>query len=61
MKKLILIMCLMCTSCSVVLVYSPKAVCVHGKDNAVEITGSDLRDNKLDQKSDGQVVIPAVP
>jgi hypothetical protein len=61
MKKILSAMCFLFTGCSVVLVYSPKAVCVHGESNKVEITGSDLRDNKLDQKSDGQVVIPAIP
>lgn len=54
MKKLILMcLCLLFTSCSVVVVYAPKDVNVCGDSGEILINGSDLEGNKLDQKSDG--------
>lgn len=49
------------SSCSSVVVYSPKHICIHGNSNqGTEITGADL-EGQLDQKTDGQVDIPMVP
>jgi len=57
--KLLFIFCtLLFTSCSVTIVYAPKDVCVHGKDNKVAITGSDLKGNSASQKTDGKLTIP---
>ena len=46
----------LCASCSVVLVYSTKEVHVRESDNtSVDIAGSELKDNKLDQESSGEL------
>jgi hypothetical protein len=45
-----------CTSCSVVFVHSTKEVHIRESDNTrVNITGSELKDNKLDQESSGEL------
>jgi len=52
MKKILITAILFLTSsCSVVLVYSPKHNCVVGDNNNPQITGSELDGNKLEQKS----------
>jgi len=51
MKKLSLVLLLLCTSCSITVVWAPKEVCIHGDNNTPQITGSDLKDNKAQQSS----------
>ena len=49
------------SSCSSVIVYSPKHIRIHGNSNQdIENTGADL-EGSLDQKADGQLELPLVP
>ena len=49
------------SSCSSVIVFSPKHICIHGNSNqGTEIKGADL-EGQLDQKADGQIALPLVP
>ena len=56
MKYLLLILLL--TSCSTTYVTVEKKIYVIGIGNTVDQGGSNLKDNKLDQKSDGKLVLP---
>ena len=55
MKCLLL---LLLTSCSTTYVTVEKKIFVIGIGNTVDQGGSNLKDNKLDQKSDGKLVLP---
>lgn len=60
MKKLLPFLFLL-TSCSSVVVYSPKTVTIKGDSKEVLVSGSDLKENGLDQKADGKLELPMVP
>ena len=60
-KTIALIVLIFCCGCSVVIVWSPEHVRITGKDNEVEIKGSDLKDNQAQQKSDVAIKIPFLP
>lgn len=62
MKKTIaLISIILFCGCSVVIVWSPENVKIFGKDNQVEIKGSDLKDNQAQQKTEPVIKIPFLP
>jgi len=61
MKALALTLLLLCSSCSVTIVYAPKEVCIHDGENHVEITGSDLKGNTASQSASGELKIPLIP
>ena len=60
-KTIALGVMIFCCGCSVVIVWSPEHVRITGKDNAVEIKGSDLKDNQAQQKSEPSFKIPLLP
>ena len=45
-------------SCSTTVVTVNKTVFILGKDNAVELGGSSLKDNSLSQKARGELELP---
>jgi len=55
MKYLLL---LFLTSCSTTYVTVDKKIYVIGIGNTIDQGGSNLKDNTLDQKSDGELVLP---
>lgn len=55
MKKLLLLSLFLLTSCSTVIIYSPKNIHIKGSHNTPQITGSELDGNELDQTSDGTI------
>lgn len=62
MKKTIaLISIILFCGCSVMIVWSPENVKIDGDENIVEIKGSDLKDNKADQKAAPSIKIPFLP
>ncbi len=52
-KKISLTLLLLLTACSTTIVYAPKHICNHGADAAINISGSDLKGNALEQSSQG--------
>lgn len=56
MKKLLTILTtLLLSSCSSVIIYSPKTIHVVGDENSPVITGSELDGNTLDQDAEGTI------
>jgi len=55
MKYLLL---LFLTSCSTTYITVDKKIYVIGIGNTIDQGGSNLKDNTLDQKSDGELVLP---
>lgn len=55
---LILLAMILLTSCSVTIVFAPKEVIVKDGTNTIEIKGSDLEGNNMDQSADGSDSIP---
>lgn len=60
-RSIALIVVIFCCGCSVVIVWSPKHVRVTGEGNAIEIKGSELKDNQAKQESSGAIEIPFLP
>ena len=54
----ILLVAILLTSCSVTIVFAPKEVIVKDGTNTIEIKGSDLEGNNMDQSADGSASIP---
>ena len=52
---------LLAQSCSVTLIHSPKTVCIHGEDNSAYVSGSHLKDNKMDGSADGNTPTVTLP
>lgn len=56
---LILFILLFFTSCSTTLIYSPKTIVFHGNKNYIDLKGSELKENDLNQESKPKVKIKA--